>query len=101
MSTWDRPRTVGSTHDDSTGDSGDLSAAEREASLGWAHNKGYETPAIRGVRETAYGTVCLIADGGEDRGLVVVDGLTVVTGINGPEAALLYRELPQAPPPWT
>lgn len=99
MSTWDRPRTIGSTHDDSTADTGDLSSAEREALLGWAHKKGYEVPSIRGVREAAYGTVCLIADqGGQSEGLVVVDGLHVVIGMEGPEAPVLFRELPKDPP---
>lgn len=100
MSTKDRRRPVGSTHAEPTYDNGDLSAAERKASLGWAQEKEYETPSIRGVRETAYGMVCLIADGNEYRGLIVVDGLKVVTGINGPEAAFLFRELPKEPPPW-
>lgn len=100
MSTRTRHRTVGSTHAEPTHDREDLSAAEREASLAWAHTVEYEAPSIRGVRETAYGTLCLIADAGQCRGLVVVDGLDILTGIEGPEAALLFRELPKGPPPW-
>lgn len=97
-----RRRAVGSTFADITYDNnGDLSAAEREACRGWTDEEGYEAPSIRGVRETSYGTVCLIADGGEYRGLVVVDGLEVLIGIDGPEAARLFRELPREPPPWT
>lgn len=99
MRNRDRRRTNESRHAGPSHDGRALASYKRAVSMKWAHAHGYTRPSIREFREEPFGTICLVADGDECQGLVVIQGLDVVIGVDGPTAAILYQEV-TGPPPW-
>ncbi len=67
--------------------------------MAWAREQGYTRPSVQDFRKEPFGTICLMADGDICQGLVIIEGLDVVIGVDDSTAAILFLEV-TGPPPW-